>query len=147
VKKLLLPVIGGVGLLGLVAVAGLLGWLPIPGFSPRPISGQPPAKQDKVGPTVKLSPLIINLKDESGRSYLKTTIVLELESKNAVEEVSKKMSLLTDLVILTLGDKRLEEVKPPGSKETLKQELLAKMNQHFPSKTIKRVLFDELLYE
>jgi flagellar protein FliL len=138
-------------LLGLVAGAGFMGWLPLPGLSPRKAPEASPAEsageKEEMGPVVKLKPLVINLRDESGRSYLKTTIVLELAKKNGVEEVNKMISSLTDIAILTLGDKRLDELKPPESKESLKQELLTKMNQQFPTKPIRRVYFDEFLYE
>ena len=147
VKKLVLPIIGVVVLLGLAAGAVMLGWLSIPGLSKATDSQPSPSENEEMGPILKISPLIINLKDENGRAYLKTTIVLEVGKKDQVEEVKKMMSLLTDLMILTLGDKRLEELKPPESKENLKQELLAKINHHFPPKTIKRVYFDEFLYE
>ncbi len=150
-KKLLLPMIGGVVLLGLVAGAGFMGFLPIPGLSPQKASENSAAEsagnKEEMGPVVKLSPLVINLRDEGGRSYLKTTIVLELGGKNGVEEVNKLMSSLTDIAILTLGDKRMDELRPPGSKEHLKQELMAKMNQQLPSKAIRRIYFDEFLYE
>jgi flagellar FliL protein len=147
VNKLILPMVIVVIVLGLAGVALQMGWLAIPGLSigsRAEISGY---EKEETGPIVKLSPLIINLKDENGRSYLKTTIVLEVARKNQLEEVKKMLSLLTDMVIMTLSDKRLEELKQPESKENLKSELLSKMNQPFPSKMIKRVYFDEFLYE
>jgi len=147
VKKLLLPVIIVVVLAGGAFAAAQLGWISIPGLSKDKATDSPGHEKEEMGPIVKLSPLVINLKDENGKSYLKTTIVLEVGKKNQVEEVGKTVPLLTDLVIMTLGDKRLEELRPPESKENLKQELLAKMNQHLPSGTIKRVYFDEFLYE
>ena len=147
VKKLILPIAILVVILGLVVAASQLGWLSIPGLSKGTKAEPSGSEKEETGPIVKLNPLVINLKDENGRSYLKTTIALELGKKNQLEEVKKRTSLLTDLVILTLGDKRLEELKQPESKESLKQELLSKMNQQFPSKMIKSVYFDEFLYE
>ncbi len=146
-KTLLLPVGAGVLLLGLLAGAGLKGWLPIPGLSPDKTVSKSSDVDEEIGPTVKLGPLVINLRDEAGRSYLKTTIVLEMEKKEEIEKVNKVMSSLTDIAILTLGDKRMDDLRPPDSKERLKQELMTRMNQQFPSKTINRIYFDEFLYE
>jgi flagellar basal body-associated protein FliL len=140
-------------LLGGAAVVGSrLGWLPIPGLSagpkPGPKAEPPPAvEKQEMGQVVKLSSLVTNLKEENGRNYLKTTIVLEVEKKGEVEEIQSKMSILMDAAILTLSDKRLEDLKQPEAKDHLKQELLTKMNQHLEPKRIKRIYFDEFLYQ
>jgi len=147
VKKLILPIVIVVIVLGLAGAALQLGWLAIPGLSDGSKAESSGSEKEEMGPIVKLNPLIINLKEENGKSYLKTTIVLEVGKKNQLEEVKKMLSLLTDTVILTLSDKRLEELRQPESKENLKSELLSKMNQPFPLKMIKRVYFDEFLYE
>lgn len=146
-KKLTLPIVIVIIFVGLAGVALKLGWLVIPGLTREPGTEFHRIEKGGMGPIVKLNPLIINVKDEGGMSYLKTTIVLEVAKKNQIEEVTKRLPFLTDMVILTLGDKRLEELGQPGSKESLKQELLAKMNQSFPSNTIKQLFFDEFLYE
>jgi flagellar basal body-associated protein FliL len=146
-KKLTVPIVVVVIVVALAGVAMQLGWLAIPGLSGEPRRGAPGSEKGEMGPVVKLNPLIINLKDEGGMSYLKATIVLEVEQKNKVEEVTKRLPMLTDMAILTLGEKRLQDLEKPESKESLKQELLAKMNQSFPSKRINRVYFDEFLFE
>ena len=134
-----------------------LGWIHVPGLpSPpktqpsSPSAAQPPplaSEKQEMGHVVKLSSLVTNLKEESGRNYLKTTIVLEVEKKAEVEEIQAKMSVLTDAAILTLSDKRLEDLKQPEAKDRLKQELLARMNQHLEPKKVTRLYFDELLYQ
>jgi len=96
---------------------------------------------------LKLSPLVVNLKEESGRSYLRTTIVLELESDKVGEEIKSRMSLLTDRAISILSDKMLDNMRQPASKEELKQELLSNLNQLFESPRIKGIYFDEFLYQ
>jgi flagellar basal body-associated protein FliL len=146
-KKLTLPIVIVIIFVGLAGAALQLGWLVIPGLTREPGTEFHRIERGGIGPIVKLNPLIINVKDEGGMSYLKTTIVLEVAKKNQVEEVTKRLPFLTDMAILTLGDKRLEELGQPGSKESLKQELLAKMNHSFPSNTIKQLYFDEFLYE
>lgn len=147
-KKLI--VIFGMG--GLILLVGSVAAWQLGLFSkPGSSSGAKPessvTQQAEMGPTVKLSPMVINLKEETGRSYLKATIILEMEKKDGVEEVNKRISSLTDMVILTLSDKRMEDLKEPESKEKLKQEILSIMNQHLPPKTIRQIYFDEFLYQ
>jgi flagellar basal body-associated protein FliL len=139
-------VAGFVLLGGGMGAALYLGWLSIPGFSLTKkntvVSPSP-----EIGPMVKMSPLIINLKEESGHHYIKASIVLEIGQKEWVEEVQSRVPLLTDLAILILSDKRLEELKSSGAKEKLKRELLMKVNQSLDSLKVKQIYFDEFLYQ
>jgi flagellar FliL protein len=146
-KTLILGMAGLLFLCGSVGVAWKLGWIPLSGSSHAKKPQSPISKQPEIGPTVKVAPLVLNLKEESGRNYLKVTVVLEIGKKDWVEEIQSRMSTLTDLLILTLCDKRLEDLRRPEAKEQLKQELLVKMNQYLNSNKIKRIYFDEFLFQ
>ncbi len=146
IKILIVAMAGFVLIGGGVGAAIYLGWISIPGFSstkkPAVISPRP-----RLGPMLKLSPLVINLKEEGGRHYVKTTIVLEIGQNEWAEEVKSRIPLLTDLAILTLSDKRLEDLKNVAAKENLKKELLEKVNQALNSPKVNQVYFDEFLYQ
>jgi len=141
----------GIALLVLIGVgvgaAGYLGYIPIPGFTRHQKLPSNVVEEAEPGPVVKLSPLIVNLKEEGGRNYLRTIIVMEVGKKEWVEEVQSKMSRLMDMAILTLSDKRLEDLRDPESKEKLKRELLVKIHEHLDPKKIKQIYFDEFLYQ
>jgi flagellar FliL protein len=146
IKILIMALAGFVLLGGGVGAALYLGWIPIPGFpftKKTSVISTPP----RIGPMLKINPLIINLKEENGQHYIKTTMVLEIGQKEWVEEVQSRIPLLTDLAILTLSDKRLEDLKNSAAKKNLKEELLAKVNQAFGSPKIKQIYFDEFLYQ
>jgi len=100
-----------------------------------------------IGPMLKISPLIINLKEEGGKHYIKTTIILEIGQPEWLEEVRSRVSLLTDLAILTLGDKQLKELQNAEAKENLKKELLIKINQALGSPKVAQIYFDEFLFQ
>jgi flagellar FliL protein len=147
-KKVILFGGGGLVLLGgMIGATGYLGYLPVPGHPKVEKSESHEVKLAEMGPTVKLSPLIINLKEESGRSYLKVTIVLEIGKKDWVEEVQSKMSPLIDTAIVTLSEKQLEDLRDPDSKERLKKELMLNMNGHLRPNGIKGIYFDEFLFQ
>jgi flagellar basal body-associated protein FliL len=153
VKFMTIGVAGLVLLLGGLGAAGYMGYVSIPGFSPAHSSPPPPpsppvaSDPQEIGPLVRLSPLIINLKEGSGRSYLKATIILEIGKKDRVEEVQSRMPELVDTAILTLCDKRMEDLMQPDCKSRLKGELLAKVNQLFGSPWVRRIYFDEFIYQ
>jgi len=146
IKVLLFSMIAIV-LIGSVVAAGLyLGWISLPGLSSGEKKEVVPASA-AIGPMLKISPLIINLKEEGGRHYIKTTIVLEIGRPEWLEEVRSRVPLLTDLAILTLSDKQLKELRNAEAKENLKKELLMKINQALGSPKIVQIYFDEFLFQ
>ena len=150
VKKKPLVLFGAAGfvlIVGGLGVAAYLGYVPLPGISHSKKQVPSVVEKQEMGPVLKLGPLTINLKEGGGTNYIKTTMILEIAQKNWVEDVQSSMPLLIDTVILTLGDKRLEDMKQPDSKEQLKEEFLNKMNEHLKSKKIKKIYFDEFLYQ
>ena len=102
---------------------------------------------DRPGHMVKLTPLVINLNEASGRHYIKTTIVLEIGQKEWVQEIEKRIPSLADMVISTLCDKRLEDLKRPQSREEIKKQILAGAQKTLQSPKIKQVYFDEFLFQ
>jgi flagellar FliL protein len=100
-----------------------------------------------IGPSLKLAPLVINLREENKRHFLKVTIVLEIGKPEWLEEIKKKTPLLADLAILTLCDKRLEDLDQQNSKENIKRELLGIIDQSLVGGKVKKIYFDEFLYQ
>jgi len=146
IKILIIAASGFVFIGGVVGAAIYLGWISLPWLSSTKktaVISAPP----RMGAMLKISPLVINLKEEGGRHYVKATIVLEIGQNEWVEEVKSRIPLLTDLAILTLSDKRLEDLKNSGAKENLKKELLGKINQALNSKKVNQIYFDEFLYQ
>ena len=150
-KKNLIFLLGGLGVFLIGAFAGTavyLGWVEIPGmsFSNKTAQAAPKPVID-VGPMVKLSPLIINLNESSSRHYLKMTLVLEIAKKDWVVDVQGRIPSLTDMVILTLGDKRIEDLRKTEAREKVKKELLQKANQILADEKIRQIYFDEFLFQ
>jgi flagellar basal body-associated protein FliL len=87
------------------------------------------------------------LHEDAGDHYIKTTLVLEIGQRDWLEEVQTRVPSIIDMLILTLGDKKMEELRRPELREELKKELLRKANQQFPAGTIKQIYFDEFLYQ
>ncbi len=149
-KKKSLLIFGTIGLfflIGIGAMAFKMGLISTSHQTPDQKAKQPSLEESEMGPILKLTPFIINLKEESGRHYLKTTLILELGEKDWVEPIKEKISSLMDIAILTLSEKRLEELRNPEAKGEIKKELLEKMNQHIEPQKIKQIYFDEFLYQ
>jgi flagellar FliL protein len=139
-----------VGLLWLVVWMGvmlLLGGDISPGMANEKKAETGSTKASGAGPIIKMSPLVVNLNEPSGRHYLKTTIVLELGRMEWVEEVQQQIPCLTDMMITTLGDKKLADMQNPQTKEEIRKELLAKAQKTPVGGMIKQIYFDEFLFQ
>jgi flagellar basal body-associated protein FliL len=152
-------------LAGMLIISGgfmacvLLGWITIsdpngPAAQKAPAADSARAsgarsleKPREMGPTVKLSPLIINLNEPAGSHFIKTSIVLELEKRDYLEEIQSRTAPLVDTAIALLGDQRLQDLLNPDYKDQLKKALTGKMNQRLRAQKIKQMYFDEFLYQ
>jgi flagellar basal body-associated protein FliL len=137
----LVVVVGGLG------TAAFLGWIGTPPWFSSEKPSSPSPVQPVIGPMIKLTPLIINLHEDAGDHYIKTTLILEIGQKDWLEEVQTRVPSIIDMLILTLGDKKMEELRRPELREELKKDLLRKANQQFSSGKIKQIYFDEFLYQ
>ena len=152
-KKII--ILGAAGLVilgGGFAAAAYFGIVPvsIPGLSPKQKAEKvekAPPPDVSVGPMVKIKSLVLNLHDEQKRNMVKITVVMEVAKPEWAEEVSKRIPVLTDIMILTFSDMRIEELKAPDAKEKLKKQLLANFNQALDSEKIRSIYFDEFLYQ
>ncbi len=149
-KKMVILGLAGFILTGAgLGIAAYMGFLPLPLpflSSPEPAEGKPPTPQP-TGPMIKVSPLVINLKDERGRHFVKARIVLEVAQADWAEEVHSRLPLLIDLIIMTLSDKRLADLRVPTAKEDIKKELRSKFNQALRGEKIRQIYLDEFIYQ
>jgi flagellar protein FliL len=148
-------------LAGMLIISGgimgalLLGWIQI--SSPSLESGgskvtpgkaaKPVEKPPEMGPTMKLSSLVINLNEPEGFHFVKAAVVLELGKADYLEQIKERTAPLTDSIILTLGDQRLADLMNPDYREGLKKDLLVRLNHRLQAQKIKKLYFDEFIYQ
>ena len=140
----------GIGLLCLITWMGMM---PLPGLGlqmgmaseKKGESGHGKTKEG--GNTIKMNPLVVNLNEPSGRHYLKTTVILEVGKKEWVDAVEKQIPSIMDVMITTLGDKKLSELQTPQSKDEIRKELLAKTQKTPAGSMIRHIYFDEFLFQ
>lgn len=101
----------------------------------------------EVGIMFPLDMFTVNLLSESGRRYLKVEMNLELEGEELALELETKKPVLRDVIIRILSGKSLEEVSTIKGKETLKEEILADLNQRVKDGKIKNVYFTDFVVQ
>ena len=166
VVPLILIVLGTVGMV-LGSVGGGLYWLTKSGRLAMPgVAAPVAAVTTKVEPlktrVVILEPLLVNLADQGGASYLRVVMALELEDppakkdakpreekppekgKIAVNESEVKMR---DVALTVLGRETSVSLLAPEGKEQLKGRLRSSISERVPDVKVVDVMFTEFLVQ
>lgn len=148
-----------------VAVAGAGGvvmWLAKSGRLPA--AGTPKVEAAKVDAPkthlVALEPLIVNLADEGGRSYLRVAMTLKVQDpepvkgEKAKEEAPAKGKPVNeleaaerDIALTVVGRETSLELLTMDGKETLKDRLRVAMSQKLSDARVMDVMFTEFLVQ
>lgn len=101
---------------------------------------------------VMLEPLLVNLADEDGHSYLRLGVVLaeevDKDSKSKEEKPTPGADAAArDAVLSVLGKKHAGELLSPDGKDTLKKELKAALDEQVPEAKVRSVYFTDFLVQ
>jgi flagellar FliL protein len=99
------------------------------------------------GPLVELQPLVVNLANERGGRYARTTISLE-----SVDEESKAMIVaatvpIRNRLIIYFSGMTAEEMQGAERMETMREEILAAVNEVIGAPKVRRVFYSELVVQ
>jgi flagellar FliL protein len=100
-----------------------------------------------IGILYPLDTFTVNLKSDSGRRFLKTTISLELEGEELSMELDAKAPVLRDRIIRILTSKTLEEVSSKKGKAKLSQQIVDTLNSMITDGQIKGIYFTEFVIQ
>lgn len=111
--------------------------------------GEDSRKLSDIGILYPLDTFTVNLKSESGRSYLKATISLELnaEQKELSIELDKKIPVIRDRIIRILSAKSLEEISSKKGKEKVGEQIMETLNAMMVDGSIKGIYFTEFVIQ
>lgn len=107
--------------------------------------GHGDAKAKGPGAILALEPFIVNLQDNSGTRYLKVTINLDLSG--ASEEVTAQMAKIRDSVLILLSSKSYSDIGTVEGKYQLRDEIVARVNQHLAKTKVKTVYFTDFVIQ
>jgi flagellar FliL protein len=161
VIPLLIAVVAGV-VLAALGVGGLVYYLARAGR--LPISGKAAQKSEPVAPIVThamvLDPLLVNLADQGGSSYLKIALTLrvvdlaEKKDAKAKEEKPKDdkgsdeaIASVRDTVLAVLGRQTADGLLTTDGKEHLKTELKTALAKQNPDLKVVDVFFTDFLVQ
>jgi len=106
-----------------------------------------------MGPLYRLDTLIVNLADQGGKRYLRTTMELELkpnekvDNSEVVEEIEKRLPQLRDTILMVLPSKLYADISTTPGKISLRDELVAKLNPLLKKGKILKIYFTEFVVQ
>jgi len=101
----------------------------------------------EMGPTKKLETFIVNLADQGGTRYLRISMDLELETKEATQVVDKRLPKIRDAILTILPTKKYEDIGTVEGKIALRNEMLTKLNELMEPEKIKNIYFTEFVVQ
>lgn len=102
----------------------------------------------QIGPLYPLKPITVNLETQDEKDvYLKTTLSLELSSKELSNELDAKNDVIRDDIIRILSSKTLEEIDSEVEKDKLCTQIKESLNAMLTDGRIRNVYIVEFIIQ
>jgi flagellar FliL protein len=107
-----------------------------------------PAKAEEVNEiTYSLDEFLVNLSDEDGRRYLKVKVFIGYEeNEELTKELETKKPIIRDVVNTSLRAKKTTDFGATGV-DTIKNELIARINPTLTKGKISHIYFNDILVQ
>lgn len=103
--------------------------------------------EEVLGPIYAMDTFIANLADEGGKRYLRVTMNLELEDTTLKEDMDKRLPQIRNAILMLLPTKRHEDIQNIEGKNSLRNELITKLNSLFKKDRISNIYFTEFVVQ
>jgi flagellar FliL protein len=100
-----------------------------------------------MGPTHSLEPFVVNLADPGRPRYAKIVVQLELDGESAAAEVEGLKPKIRDSLIMLFSSKTSEEMVTVGGKETMRNEIIRRLNALLTTGKVVEVYFTDFVVQ
>lgn len=160
VVPLLIAVVVGV-LIAMLGVGGVMYYLARSGKLALPSGGAVKAETAASASThaLVLEPLLVNLADAGGSSYLKVALTLRVadapekkgakpkEEKGSDKDGGEAVAAVRDTTLTVLGRQAADDLLAPDGKEKLKSELKSALAEHNADLKVTEIFFTDFLVQ
>lgn len=109
--------------------------------------GHPAAGAPGMGPIAALDPFVVNLADQGRGRYAKIVAQLELDNEQTAGLVEGLKPKVRDALIMLFSSKTADEMVTVGGKETLRNEIIRRVNGLLPNGKVVEVYFTEFVVQ
>ncbi|MDX9703455.1 MAG: flagellar basal body-associated FliL family protein [Candidatus Auribacterota bacterium] len=103
--------------------------------------------KQQVGIIYPLKVVVVNIANTGATRYLRAGISFELQDKLAIKELTEREPQITDLVIMVLSVKELEDLVDFSGKNQIRKEIIEKVNTIMVTGKIKNAYFTEFVIQ
>jgi flagellar FliL protein len=107
---------------------------------------QPPAPSG-MGPVFAMEPFTVNLADQGRPRYLKLVLQAELEATGSVDELEGVRPKVRDSILMLLSAKTASDVTSVEGKETLRNEIIRRLNSFCTKGKVAEVYFTDFVVQ
>ncbi len=111
------------------------------------VSEEDTGEEEKPAGFLKLDPFVVNLNEDVGTTYLKLTVVLEMDDAESVSGAEVMMPKMRDAVIVLLSSKKFDEIGTVDGKFQLREEIVARVNHILSGNKVKTAYFTEFIIQ
>jgi flagellar basal body-associated protein FliL len=87
---------------------------------------------EEVGPILQMDEIVVNPSGSGGRRFVVVKLALELSKSDIQKEIDKQMPVISDGLIRLLSSKSVEYLSNVAFRDTLRQEMMAAINDRLP---------------
>jgi flagellar FliL protein len=116
-------------------------------LKPLLVPGDNAQTKPKPTPSYALGAMVVNVAETDGRRFLKAAIEVGPNGSKSLKEIEARRSQLVDLSIALLSSKSLTDVTTIEGRETIKKELVERMNAELGGEKVSRIYFVEFVVQ
>lgn len=99
------------------------------------------------GQFATINDLLINPKNSGGKRFLVLSLGVETKSSDVIAELEQKEIVIRDAILQMLSEHTADELSSIELRETLKIQLIARLNSHLQKGEIDRLYFTQYLLQ
>lgn len=105
------------------------------------------AAHSGMGPVFAMEPFTVNLADQGRARYIKLVLQAEMETQAAADQLEGVKPKVRDSVLMLLSSKTAAEVTSVEGKETLRNEIIRRLNSFVTQGKVTEVYFTEFVVQ
>ncbi|RJP61236.1 MAG: hypothetical protein C4541_02555 [Candidatus Auribacter fodinae] len=104
-------------------------------------------EDNEMGEVYPLETIVVNIANTHGTRYLRAGITFEVSGKEVIKELDKRNSQVTDILIMILSNKELNDLIDTAGKNQIRREILDKVNAKLTDGKLKNIYFTEFVIQ